>query len=692
MHKLWCDLETFSPTPIRYGSHRYAETAEVLLWGYAVDDGPAKVWDLTAGDAMPADLKEALEWVKRGECYTVWHNGMNFDTVVLKAALGIDIPPSLVIDTMVIAYEHGLSGKLGDLTHVIFNMSDDDAKDMDGARLVQMFCTPRPETYKLQRYTRETHPKEWKRFVEYCRQDIVAMRELYALLPKWNISKWERRLQVLDAEINRRGIQIDTELAEAALQTAERNKKNLAKKTLNATDGEVESATQRDALKQYIEKQYGFELQDMTKAHLEHLAANPETPEPVRDLLKLRLSTAKTSISKFKAILNHINKDGRLRGTLQFRGAFRTGRFAGRGPQFQNLARPTIKDADEIEAAVSAVKMGWADWFYDDIADLLSNCLRGEIIAGEGKKLVVADFSNIEGRVLAWLAGEQWKLKAFRDYDEGKGHDLYKLTYGRTFNVDPDKVTKAQRQMGKVLELALGYGGGAGAFATFARTFGIDLHDMAKEVRREIDPMIWAEAEHAYTTYFVPNGKTEGMDAEVFIACDAVKRAWRKANSAIVSFWGAMGKAIEGSGRGLTTCAGRYISVDRNGNYLRIRLPSGRYLVYPGFGMDRDGIYYQGMIAFTRKWGKIRSYPSKFVENVTQAVACDVLCEAMLRLDAAGFEIVLTVHDEVIAEAPRNSRKLSLSLMSKLMSETPSWAEGLPLSVAGYEAERYRKD
>lgn len=346
---------------------------------------------------------------------------------------------------------------------------------------------------------------------------------------------------------------------------------------------------------------------------------------------------------------------------------------------------------DEIEFAIEATKEGLLDMFYEDPMPVLSNLLRGLLIASKGKKLVVADYSNVEGRVLAWLAGEEWKLKAFRDFDAGVGHDLYKLTYARAFNVKPETVTKAQRQMGKVLELGMGYGGGAGAFRTFALAYGIDLHDMADAVKSSISPTIWAEACEWYPKALL-GGFTEGMDKEVFLACDSVKRAWRKANAQIVQFWydmdaGVRQALIEGG----PVRVGRHITVDKKGNYLRVRLPSGRYLIYPSPRIDDDGISYFGVAQVSRKWARIRSWGGKFVENVTQAAACDLLCEALLNLEAEGYQTVLTVHDEAICEVP-DTAAFSAERMEKIMCRLPKWAAGLPLAAAGFESLRYRKD
>lgn len=625
MKYLFADLETFSPLNLpQVGSFRYAEDCEILLWGYAIDNEPARVWDRTNPQTkeMPEALAKALKEVQAGERKIVWHNGMMFDTVVL-AAHGYHIPLEMIVDTMVIAYQHGLPGALGDLCDVL-SMPTDKAKDKDGKRLVQLFCKPQPECYKVRRHDRYTKPEDWIKFVNYCRLDVEAERELFKALPKWNCNEWEHRLQVLDAEINRRGMQIDVDLAEAAVELSERNKKLLAEETQRQTNGEVGAATQRDALIDYMAREYGWKIDTMTKAELEKRVDDPSVPEPVRELLKLRLMSTKTSIQKFKALLRRVNKDGRIRGGLQFRGAARTGRWGGRGFQPQNLARPTMPQR-EIDFAAAVLKDGTFECFYEDPSSVLPNLLRGEIIAPAGKKLIVADYSNVEGRVLAWLAGEEWKLQAFRDFDAGHGHDLYKLAYARAFGVKPEDVTKPQRQIGKVLELALGYGGGAPAFARFAKAYGIDLSDMAEYVKSTAQRAVWLEAVDGYP-YFVEKNRTGGLEREAFIACDVLKRLWRKSNPKIVQFWANVGQAVQKAIVSRESVRVGYVAFTRTESFLVIRLPSGRLLCYPSPktnpGVGKDSFTYMGVNQFSRKWEKIESYGAKACIAAGTPVLC----------------------------------------------------------------------
>lgn len=463
---LFADIETFSPVPINCGTHAYAEQSEVMLFPYAIGDGPVSCWDLTTGEPMPADLRECME---DPETLTVWHNGGMFDRVVLLHAMQIDLPIERIHDTMVRAMAHSLPGGLDKLGE-IFNL--DQRKDKRGKQLINLFCKPRPKNMKVRRATRSTHPAEWQEFIEYAMSDIGPMRELYRKLPSWNYKGEELALWYLDQKINMRGVAVDVPFALAAVDTAARAQAALSVRTQELTDDEVRSATQRAAMLDFISRTYGVELPDLTGATVERfLETQPDMPADLRDLLLVRSSSSKTSASKYKKLINGASSDGRLRGLIQFCGAGRTGRWAGRLFQPQNLPRPTHKQK-AIDNAIEHTLAGSLDLVADDVMELLSSAIRGCIIAPPGKKLCVADLSNIEGRVLAWLAGESWKLQAFRDYDTitgydakgkeiRKGHDLYALAYAKSFGVTPEAVMDnkdhddgSMRQVGKVMELA----------------------------------------------------------------------------------------------------------------------------------------------------------------------------------------------------------------------------------------------
>lgn len=693
--KLYCDLETYSETPITYGTHKYAECAEVLLWAYAFDDGPVKVWDLTANPATPTDLLVALH---SSDITFVFHNGGMFDSVVLRHALpGLAVPAERMHDTMVMALAHSLPGSL-DLLGEILGLEHDQRKQKRGRELISLFCKPRPKNMKLRRATRETHPAEWAQFIEYAGKDIEAMRAIYAKLPRWNYQGDELALWHLDQRINGRGVAVDLDLAHAAIRASDRAQAHLADRTSTLTNGEVGAATQRDKLLAHILAEHGVALPNMQASTLERRIDDPNLPPELRELLAIRLQASKTSASKYKRLIEAASSDGRLRGLLQFDGASRTGRWAGRLFQPQNLPRPSLKQND-IAFGIEAMKMDAEDLIYADVMELTSSAIRGAIIAPPGKKLVVSDLSNIEGRMLVWLAGEEWKLQAFRDYDAGTGHDLYALSYAKSFGITAEEVMDnkehgdgSMRQIGKVQELALGYEGGVGAFITFSLAYGIDLEAMAEAAINSIPDDTKREALGAWD-WAEKKGRTFGLSKRAYVVCDSFKRLWREAHPNVTSFWKALGdsarRAILQPG---VTVPCRKLKLRRDGAWLRIVLPSGRALCYPSPQVDENGkISYMGINQYSRKWQRLQTYGGKLAENATQAAARDVLADSMPRIEADDFEIVLTVHDEVITEAP-DLPDYTVARLSAHMATVPAWAEGLPLAAAGFESSRYRKD
>lgn len=743
---LWNDLETYSTVPINNGTHAYAEKAEVMLWSYALDDGPIAVWDLVnnklhepagqrplAPGKMPTDLVQALA----DKDTLVWfHNGGAFDETVLGRAM----PEVYALvdedrwrDTMVQAFAHSLPGALDKLGSVL-NMADEDRKMADGRRLVLKFCKP---DAKGRRATRETDPEDWLRFVQYAARDITVMRRAHKAMPMWNYRASEAALWRLDLRTNRRGFAVDLELAQAAVTTATATQAGMAADVTERTGGEVTSANQRDALLAHILASYGVELPDMRADTLERRLDDPDLPEPVKDLLRIRLQASMNSVSKFKTLMRGVSSDGRLRGCMQFRGAGRTGRAAHRMFQPGNLPRPTLSH-DMIESAILALKCGALDLVVDKPMQAMSSTVRGAIVAPPGKKLVIADLANIEGRVAAWLAGEEWKLQAFRDFDAGTGPDLYAVAYAKAFNVTPDVVMENKkhgdglmRQIGKVMELMLQYEGGVSAFLTGAATYGIDLGAMAEAAWPTLPPTVVAEAQgfldwlysKAQARYngamaaVAEGASQEGPDAllaqleaaklkarhglteKVFLTCDTLKRLWRRAHPAISSYWKGdfenpglsivIKRAINSPGE---TFICRRLKTRRDGAWLRIQLPSGRALCYPNPKVEADdSISYTGFNQYTKQWGKVYSYGGKFFENVTQAVAADQLFYPMPEIEARGYLPVLHVHDEIVSETP-DTDDFTHEELARLMCADLGWNAGLPLAAAGFCTLRYRKD
>jgi DNA polymerase len=695
MTTLWLDTETFSECDLKaHGTHRYAEhpSTEITVAQWAVDDGEPVVVDCTAFDAHIHGGRDLIELLENPTVTVVAHNSM-FDRTLLRHVWGIDVPVERWQDTMIKAMSHGLPGGLDKIGQIV-GLDADQAKDKRGRELIQLFCKPRPKNSILRRATRETHPKEWAEFLEYSRQDIVAMRAIDSRLPSWNYRRGHAELSLwhLDQRINDRGVAVDLVLADAAIDAVAREQKRLKREINEATDGLVVSASKRDQLLAFICAEYGVDLPDMKADTLRRRVEDPDLPEGVKLLLSIRLEATKTSTAKYKALVNATSDDGRLRNTLQFAGAQRTARWAGRIFQPQNMPRPDMKQ-DQIDEGIEALKAGCAELFFSNTMRLTANTVRGCIVAPPGKKLTIADLSNIEGRGLAFLAGERWKLKAFADFDAGVGEDLYKVAYGRSFNSDPKEATGQKRQIGKVMELGLGYEGGVAAFLTFAAVYNMDLEDLAKAVWATASAEALENAQGMWG-WAKKKKRTLGLTMEIYVACEVLKRAWRDAHAATSALWAAAGEAVRLAIKnpGESFPIGQHLKARRDGAWLRLRLPSGRYLCYINPSVDDDGqITYFGVNQYTRQWGRIKTYGGKLIENATQAFARDILAYNMPAIEAKGYQIVLSVHDELLTETP-DSEEFNADELGQMMSIAPPWAKGIPLAAAGFETARYRKD
>lgn len=683
---LYFDCETYSEVDIKHGGYKYTANCEVTIATYAFDDGPVLTWDATADPLMPSDLADYFE---SGGLITA-HNA-NFDRNVVNHALGFDIPVQRWRCTMARAYAHGLPGSLDKLSD-IYRLGDK-AKDKEGKTLLLFFCKPQKgKDGKAYRATAETHPEKWAKFLEYARRDIVSMRELDRLMPTWNMTDTELTYWYLDQDSNDRGVQIDVEFAEGALRAVDQAQKELKTRTRTLTDDELASTTQRDKTLQYILEAYGVSLPDLTVSTINRRLEDPDLPREVKELLLIRLQASTSSTAKYKAMLKAVNADGRVRGMIQFRGAMRTGRDAGRVIQPQNFPSRDLLPQDQIDQVVEFTKLDALDLYTDNVMHATSSALRSALIAKPGHKLVAADLSNIEGRYLAWLAGEEWKLQAFRDFDSGIGPDLYIMAYARAFGVDPTQVTKSNRGVGKVMELALGFEGGVGAFMTFSAAYSIDLAALA-DMAYDGFPVDVREESHEFYEWFLAQGRsTFGMTEKVFVTCDCFKRLWRQAHPATKGLWKGLQHlardAIESPGKTLTY--GK-LKARRTGAWLRIVMPSGRSLCYPYPKVDDHGaVSFMGVNQYTRKWERISTHGGKLAENVTQAGANDVFKNGTLEADRDGYKLVFPVHDELVTEV-LDKDDFTAEGLCAAMTRVPTWAKGLPLAAEGFEAYRYRK-
>lgn len=717
---IFFDTETFSETPIRWGTYRYTSICEPLVATYAKDDDPVECWDITAGGPMPQYLEYLLEDT---DDEIVSHFAM-FDRNVLKYGLKKDIPIPRWRCSMTKALAHALPGGL-DLLCEILDVPLDQRKLKTGRQLVRLFCMPRPKNSKLRRATRETNPAEWLEFLDYAKFDIPSMRAVWKKLPNWNYSGEELALYHLDQRMNDLGVPVDVDLARAAVSAVERAKIVLKGRTIVLTNDEVESTTKRDQLLAHILREYGIDLPDAQKSTLERRIQDENLPRELRELLSIRLQASSTSTAKYQALLNGVMPDGRLRGTQQFSGAGRTRRWAHRGFQPGNLPRPDMDHAD-IEAGIEAIKGDYEDLVFPDVMSLASNAVRGCIAASAGRKLVIADLANIEGRDQAWLAGEEWKLQAFREYDtvkgtDGKwygapeyyaaalrreyielgldakgepvrkGPDMYKLAYAKAFKIPHTEVTRKQRQIGKVMELMLGYEGGVGAYVTGSATYGVDLEALAKTAWDTLPGDVVYEAT-SFLEWTRKEGRTTfGLSDEVFITCDSLKRMWRRAHPAISSIWKELKDAsVEAIDRPGNTFTVRRFKLRRDGAWFRIQLPSGRCLCYPSPQVKNGTITYLGTNQYSRKWGRLGNYGGKEFEQACQSLAGDFLKANLPRIVEEGYELFLTVHDEAACETP-DLPAYDHRHLSALMAIAPVWAPDMPLAAEGFTTYRYRK-
>jgi DNA polymerase bacteriophage-type len=676
--KLWLDIETRSPVPIKRGIAAYATKVEIIMAQWAVNDGPVQV-----EEHVSVRLKRAAQGADE-----IWAHGAEFEQTVLGTVSEWPvIAPTKWRCTMALARMHGLPGALDKLS-TIFKLGVDEAKDKRGHELIMIFCVPRKDGGYNDRYS---HPAEWKEFLHYGGMDITSMRAVHRQCPKWNATPRMWAFWHLDQRMNSRGVAMDLKLAEGAVAATTKAKKKLSDRTTELTDGEVETTQQRDRILAYM-ADFGVDLPDLTADTVARRLEDESLPEHIKELLRVRQQASKASTAKYQRVLReHVG--GRLRNLLVFCGAARTGRWAGRTLQPQNLPRPKHQQWD-IDHAITRFHDGTIEAYApDDILGLASSALRGLIVAADGRKLCVSDLANIEGRYMAWVAGEQWKLDAFAAFDRKEGPDLYKISYARAFNIDPEEIGDEdhRRQIGKVMELALQYYGGVGAFCSMAETYGLRLEELAASAWPVIPGAFKAAAQTAWHKA-IKRKRTYGLEERIWVVCHALVLMWRDAHPAICNFWAELDQACKLATKNPNKeyKVGKHISIDRKGNWLRIKLPSGRYLSYPAPRGDDWTSSFLGVDPYTKQWKRISTYSGKRAENIVQGGSADILMDGLLAADEAGYTPVLSVHDEAITEPP-DTDSFSDKGLSRLLVESSLWAEGLPLAAKGFTDYRYHK-
>lgn len=646
MQTLSIDLETYSDQPLaKTGVYRYVESPdfEILLFAYSVDGGSVQQIDLACGEKIPPAILAALEDDK----VIKWAFNANFERICLSRFLGYPTGDYLKPDSwkcsMVWAAYMGLPLSL-EGTGAVLGLEKQ--KLSEGKDLIKYFCQPCAPTKSNGQRTRNLpkhSPDKWLAFKRYNIRDVETEMSIQARLSKYPVpnSVWEE--YHLDQEINDRGVGLDMELVRQAIQMDGRSRSELTQAMKELTSLDNPNSVQQ--MKQWLADN-GVETDTLGKKAVAELLKT--APPQLQKVLTLRQQLAKSSVKKYQAMETAVCADGRARGMFQFYGANRTGRWAGRIIQMQNLPQNHLHDLSEARSLVRAGDFDALEMLYEDVPDTLSQLIRTAFVPQENRKFIVADFSAIEARVIAWLAGEKWRQDVFAE-----GKDIYCASASQMFGVPVEKhgVNGHLRQKGKIAELALGYGGSVGALkAMGALEMGLSEDELP-----------------------------------------ALVSAWRQSNPKIVQFWWAVDRAVmEAVNRKTTTKTHGIVFSARNG-MLFITLPSGRSLAYvkPKIGTNKFGgdcITYEG-VGGTKKWERLDSYGPKFVENIVQATSRDILCYAMRTLRCCS--IVMHIHDEVVIEA---DRRMSLQAVCDQMGRTPPWAKGLRLRADGYETDFYKKD
>ena len=646
MRNLSIDIETYSGANLgKCGVYRYSEESDfaILLFGYSVDGSAVRVVDLACGEKLPDEIRAALT----DDSVTKWAFNAQFERVCLSRYLGL--PTGRYLDpcawrcTMVWAATLGLPLSLEGVGAVL---GLEKQKLKEGKDLVRFFSTPgKTKDGTLFRRTPQDAPEKWSRFKAYNLRDVETETAIQVQLIKFPVSDAEWRNYHLDQRINDRGVMLDRTLVEQAIRCDDRFKRSHLEQARSVTG--LENPNSPVQLKAWLLEK-GVEAESLSKAAV--ISLLEEADGEVELALSLRQELAKSSVKKYTAMETVIGSDERARGLIQFYGANRTGRYAGRLIQVQNLPQNHLPDLEQVRALIREGRFDVVEMLYDSVPLVLSELIRTAFIPKPGCRFFVADFAAIEARVIAWIAGESWRQRVFES-----GGDIYCASASQMFHVPVEKngVNGHLRQKGKIAELALGYGGSVGALkAMGALNMGVP--------EEELKPLV---------------------------------DVWRQSNPAIVRLWWDVDKAASACVRERTEAETHGVRFAYQSGILFVTLPSGRRLAYakPRMGVNRYGnesVTYEG-VGEQKKWLRLESYGPKFVENIVQATARDILAEAMLRLNDAGYRIVMHIHDEAVIEAPADT---SLADVCEIMGRTPAWAKGLLLRADGYVCDFYKKD
>ena len=644
MDTLAIDIETYSDVSLPdCGVHRYAasEQFEILLFAYSLNDEPTKIIDLASGEKMPDEIMKLL--TDDSVIKTAYNAA--FERNCINRYFGLSLKPEGWRCTLVQASMLSLPLSLEGVGEAL---KLDKKKMSEGKELIRFFCMPCKPSKSNGGRTRNLpsdEPEKWELFKTYCIRDVDVEKQIRNKLSKFPIPDREQELYCMDQRINDRGIMVDPELITHAVACDLLYKETATKKAYEISG--LENPNSVAQLKGWLARK-GIEIDSLAKAAVEELVEN--TDGDVAEMMKLRLALSKTSVKKYEAMERSVCPDGRVHGLLQFYGANRTGRWAGRLVQIHNLPQNHMEDLELARSIVKEGRYDLVELLYDSIPDVLSELIRTAFVAKPGCRFIVSDFSAIEARVMGYLAGEGWVMEEFR----GAGK-IYEQTASKMFHIPIEEITKGSpyRARGKVASLACQYDGAEGALISMG------------------------------ALNFVEEEELKGL-----------VQSWRTANPHIVNYWYEIDGAVKAAVKERKMTKVGMVTVYYQSGMLKIALPSGRVLSYvrPRMTVNRFGsesVSYEG-VGTNRKWTRIESYGAKFCENIVQATARDVLAEAMLRLEKKGFDIVCHIHDEVVLEVLEGTS--SVEEVNEIMAVCPDWCEGLPLKAAGFESPFYKKD
>lgn len=674
------DIETYSEVELSSaGVYVYAAhpSTELLLFCWAFDDEPVATW--RPGEPLPERVVQHID--SHGQIRA--HNA-SFERVVLNGVAGqkVGFPPISIEQTVCVAAKaaaHGLPRALANAAKAL------GVREKDAAGRIVMLQLSKPRRGAVKRYTPANAPEKFAALAAYCANDVEVERAIDKAIP--DLPEIEQKVYELDQRINDRGVRVDRPALTAALELLDQYKDELLKECIALTQI---APTQREKLAGWL-REHGLQFPDLQAETIRRLLASGKGSEQCRRVLQIYGAYNSKSVSKLESMLEGANEDDRIRGMFLYYGAS-TGRWSSQRVQLQNMLRGEIKNPDEAIDVILGRDLRWLQTLYadKDPIKVIGSCARGMIVPAEGKSLMALDYSGIESRVNAWIFDEEWKIEAFRDYDAGNGPGIYELVYAQAFHKHAARVTPEERQIGKVLELSSGFQGGVSAFVKMAHNYSVDLDAMAKAVIGTIPEDVLSSARWMWHNHAKPKNATFGLSEQTYVVCDSLKQLWRSSNPKITAGWKALEEgavnAIEAPGK-VFTLPNKKLAFKVDTGWLYMRLPSGRKLAYYQPAVESGRLSYMGTDTLTRQWCRTQMYGGMLCNNAVQGTARDIMVNGLMRIEGAGWPVVMTIHDELVVETDEPDLKQAAEIMCTLSVHDT----GLPLAVKGWIGKRYRK-